>query len=96
MPDGAVVDSDDNIWTAQWAGSAVLKFDRAGQRLERVDVPSVHVTTLCFGGTDLRYPLVTTATDGATHDQLKAQPLSGSIFTFENRVEGVCEPLFSL
>jgi xylono-1,5-lactonase len=96
MPDGAVVDSADNIWTAQWAGSAVLKFDRAGHRLERIAVPSVHVTTLCFGGADLKYPLVTTATDGATPDQLKAQPLSGSIFTFENAVEGVRESLFRL
>jgi xylono-1,5-lactonase len=96
MPDGAMVDSADNIWTAQWAGSALLKFDREGQRLERIDVPSVHVTTLCFGGPDLRRPLVTTATDGATPDQLKALPLSGSVFTFENMVEGVREPLFRL
>jgi xylono-1,5-lactonase len=96
MPDGAVVDSADNIWSAQWAGSVVLKFDRAGQLLERIDVPSVHVTTLCFGGPNLRHPLITTATDGATPDQLKALPLSGSIFTFENMVEGVCEPLFRL
>lgn len=96
MPDGAVVDSADGIWIAQWAGSAVLKFDRTGRLLDRIDVPSVHVTTLCFGGADLRYPLITTATDGATPDQLKALPLSGSIFTFENTVEGVCEPLFRL
>jgi xylono-1,5-lactonase len=96
MPDGVVVDSADNIWTAQWAGSALLKFDREGQRLERIDVPSVHVTTLCFGGADLRQPLITTATDAATPDQLKALPLSGSVFTFANEVEGVCEPLFRL
>ncbi len=96
MPDGVVVDSADDIWTAQWAGSALLKFDRHGQCLERIEVPSVHVTTLCFGGAGLRQPLVTTATDGATRDQLQALPLSGSVFTFENLVEGVCEPLFRL
>jgi xylono-1,5-lactonase len=96
MPDGVVVDASDNIWTAQWAGSAVLKFDKTGQRLERIIVPSVHVTTLCFGGADLRHPLITTATDGATPDQLKALPFSGSIFTFESAVEGVCEPMFRL
>jgi xylono-1,5-lactonase len=96
MPDGVVVDASDNIWTAQWAGSALLKFDREGQRLECIDVPSVHVTTLCFGGADLRQPLITTATDAATPVQLNDLPLSGSLFTFENSLEGVCEPLFLL
>ncbi len=96
LPDGVVVDSVDDIWTAQWAGSALLKFNREGQLLERISVPSVHVTTLGFGGADLRRPMVTTATDGATPDQLKALPLSGSLFTFENIGEGVCEPLFRL
>ncbi len=96
LPDGVVVDSSDNIWTAQWAGGALLKFDRQGQRLERIDVPAVHITTLCFGGADLRQSLITTATDSATPDQLNDLPLSGSLFTFENSHEGVCEPLFLL
>jgi xylono-1,5-lactonase len=96
MPDGVVVDSADNIWTAQWAGSAVLKFDNAGQLLERINVPSVHVTTLCFGGANLCQVVMTTATDGANHDQLSALPLSGSLFTFESAVAGVSEPLFRL
>jgi xylono-1,5-lactonase len=96
LPDGIVVDSSDTIWTAQWAGGSVLRFDKLGQRLDRIDVPSVHVTTLCFGGADLRQPLVTTATDGASLEQLERLPLSGSIFTFDNQVEGVCEPLFQL
>jgi xylono-1,5-lactonase len=96
MPDGVVVDSADNIWTAQWAGRAVLKFDKAGQLLERIDVPSVHVTTLCFGGAKLCQVVTTTATDGATPDQRAALPLSGSLFTFEAAIAGILEPLFRL
>jgi xylono-1,5-lactonase len=96
LPDGIVVDAADDIWTAQWAGSAVLKFDRAGKCLERISVPSIHVTTLCIGGAGLRQARITTATDGAKPEQLEALPLSGSLFRFESTVEGVCEPLFQL
>jgi xylono-1,5-lactonase len=96
MPDGVVVDSADNIWTAQWAGSALLKFDREGQLLSRFSVPSVHVTTLCFGGAMLCQAVVTTATDGATPEQLAALPLSGSLFSFETFVAGIPEPLYRL
>ena len=28
LPDGVVVDANDDVWTAQWAGSAILKFNR--------------------------------------------------------------------
>lgn len=96
LPDGVVVDANDDVWTAQWAGSAILKFNREGRLLQRIAVPSVHVTTLCFGGESLRDIRITTATDGATPEQLQAMPLSGSLFAFDSTCSGLPEPLFRL
>lgn len=94
MPDGVVVDAAGDIWSAQWAGSVLLRFDREGKLKERIEVPSVHVTTLCFGGSKLKEVKITTATDGATPAQLAEMPLSGSLFAFAADVAGVEEPLF--
>ena len=96
LPDGCVVDAHGDLWTAQWAGSCVLRFGKDGALKQRVPVPSVHVTTLCFGGDDLRQVAVTTATDGATGPQLESYPLSGSLFQLHGPVQGVAEPLFAL
>lgn len=96
LPDGIVVDAEDCIWTAQWAGRAVQRFDRDGKIEERIPVPSVHVTTLCFGGPALRDIKITTATDGATPEQLRDQPQSGSLFEMPTDRAGAAEPLFPL
>lgn len=96
LPDGVVVDAAGNIWTAQWAGSAVLRFDREGKLKERIAVPSVHVTTLCFGGASLNTMKITTATDGASPEKLRDLPLSGSLFEMRGDHAGIEEPLFRL
>jgi xylono-1,5-lactonase len=94
LPDGVTVDANGDIWTAQWAGSAVLRFDSDGKLKDRISVPSVHVTTLCFGGHDLDQIRVTTATDGAMASSLRDLPLSGGLFKLEGAGVGVAEPLF--
>jgi xylono-1,5-lactonase len=94
LPDGIVVDATGDIWTAQWAGSALLRFDSTGKLKTRHPVHSVHVTTLCFGGNDLDQLKITTATDGAAADALQRFPLSGSLFHLDCQTVGVAEPLF--
>ena len=96
LPDGIVVDATDDIWTAQWAGSAVLQFDRTGRLKARHPVPAVHVTTLCFGGLNLDQVRITTATDGAATETLQQLPLSGSLFRLDCQAIGIEEPLLKL
>jgi xylono-1,5-lactonase len=96
LPDGCVVDASDHVWTAQWAGSALLRFDREGQLQHRIAVPSVHVTTLCFGGPNLQHMKITTATDGASYEDITALPQSGSLFACSGDWRGQPEPLFPL
>jgi len=96
LPDGVVVDAAGNVWMAQWAGSALLCFDDTGKLQQRIAVPSVHVTTLGFGGAGLDEVRITTATDGAAPEKLLALPLSGSVFSLDGAGVGVAEPLFRL
>jgi xylono-1,5-lactonase len=95
LPDGCVVDASDHVWTAQWAGRALLRFDQDGHMTDRIEVPSVHVTTLCFGGADLRQMKITTATDGASPEDLASLPHSGSLFACSGDWVGLSEPLFA-
>lgn len=101
LPDGIVVDAAGDLWTAQWAGRLVLRFGRDGALKDRIKVPAVNVTTLCFGGRALDQMRIITATDGVSAADLEALPLTGSLFTASPRntngvVTGRAEPLFSL
>jgi len=57
-PDGMEVDSDDNIWTACWGGSQIMKLSSSGKILERIPIPAKQPSSLAFGNDQI---LVTTA-----------------------------------
>ncbi|XP_003747943.1 regucalcin [Galendromus occidentalis] len=62
FPDGITIDVQDNIWLAVFGGSCILKIDsRTGKLLTKVNLPSMNVTSACFGGPDLSTLLVTSA-----------------------------------
>jgi len=67
VPDGLVVDSEGNIWSARWDGSAVYKFTPQGQPLDKIAFPVAKVSSVIFGGSNLDELYVTTAggSDGA-------------------------------
>ena len=75
-PDGMTLDADGNLWVAFWGGSAVRCFGQNGALLETVHLPVPQVTSVAFGGPDLRTLYVTTAAtgtdpaDGAPHGAL--------------------------
>lgn len=96
LPDGVTVDAEDCLWVAHWGGSRVTRISPKGERLLVVDVPAPHVTTVGFGGDDLRTLYITSARDGLSEEKLKAFPQSGDLFHFKPNVAGVPEPLFKL
>ncbi|MEL7126144.1 MAG: SMP-30/gluconolactonase/LRE family protein [Pseudomonadota bacterium] len=65
-PDGAVVDSQGNLWNAQWGAGRVACYDPGGRFLRAVSVPTSQTTCPAFGGTTL---YVTTAADGLSDPQ---------------------------
>ena len=61
--DGATVDEDGCLWSAQWDQGCVLRITPDGGRDARVEVPGQCVSSVMFGGPDLDIMFVTTVSD---------------------------------
>jgi D-xylonolactonase len=61
IPDGLTVDAQGFVWSAQWYGGQVVRYDPTGQVERRVAIPSMQVSSCIFGGPDLSDLYVTTA-----------------------------------
>ena len=84
-PDGMTIDSNDNLWVAQWGGFGVYCYNPyTGELLGKVEVPAPNVASCAFGGKDMDTLYITTARAGLSKEQLEEYPLSGSLF--------VCKP----
>lgn len=79
-PDGAVVDADGNLFSAQWAAGRVAAYDPEGQFISAWELPAKHTSCPAFGGTDLSTLYVTSARQGIT-DPDKAQGCTYAIKT---------------
>jgi D-xylonolactonase len=95
-PDGIVTDSEDCLWVALWDGWGVRRYAPDGELMLHVPLPCARVTKIAFGGPDLRTAYVTTARVGLDEAALAAQPLAGSLFTFEAPVAGRILPAVRL
>lgn len=63
-PDGAVIDSEGGLWSAQWGAGRVARYDRQGRFDRAIELPAPQTTCPGFGGADLTTLFVTTARDG--------------------------------
>ena len=59
-PDGACIDANGNLWSAQFGNGVVACFDTNGDIIMVVDVPEKNPTCCCFGGEKLDTLFVTT------------------------------------
>jgi sugar lactone lactonase YvrE len=88
-PDGMCVDKEGMLWIGFWGGGRVGRYNpETGEHLQDIAVPAPHVTSCCFGGTDLKTLYITTAREGLSAEQLKEFPLSGSLFSSGQDVPG--------
>ena len=55
--DGMTIDDEGNVYLTD--GARVSVFDKAGQRIERINVPGPMTTNVCFGGNDLQTLFIT-------------------------------------
>jgi sugar lactone lactonase YvrE len=60
-PDGATVDAEGYIWSAQWDDACLLRISPSGEVSTRLAVPGQVVTSVMFGGPELDVIYVTTA-----------------------------------
>jgi sugar lactone lactonase YvrE len=94
-PDGGVVDSDGNYWTAFYRGGKVLQISPHGDTLAEYAVPAMCPTMCAFGGPDLRTLYVTSARQFRAAAELARLPHSGGIFAMRVAVPGLPEPAFA-
>jgi len=87
LPDGATVDADDRLWSAQWDGGCLIRYQPDGKEECRVPFPVRKVSSLTFGGVDYRDLYATTAGGGKEEEGLYA----GSLFRVDVGKRGVPE-----
>ncbi len=86
VPDGLKVASDGSVWVADAHGGRVAVFNPDGTHRKDVAVPLPMVTSLCFGGDDLRDLYIVTGSRGGPHENC------GSIFLMKADVAGLSLP----
>ena len=94
-PDGLTVDAEGFLWNAHYDGWRITRYAPDGRIDRVVRMPVQQVTSVTFGGTDLRTLFVTSAKLRLAPEARASQPLAGHVFAFEPGVTGLPEPLFA-
>jgi sugar lactone lactonase YvrE len=81
--DGLAVDCEGCVWVALGEGAGVARFHPDGELDEVTTLPASFVSSLSFGGADMRDVLVTTA------DNLVQPELGGTLFRARSEVAGM-------
>jgi L-arabinonolactonase len=95
FPDGAIVDSHDQLWSAHWGGSCLVRYGNDSAQ-DTIPMPVSQPTCVTFGGENNHLLFVTTATYGLTEQQQKAQPLAGSLLIYESDIHGIDSSSFEI
>jgi sugar lactone lactonase YvrE len=61
IPDGLTVDAEGFVWSAQWYGGCIVRYDPDGKQERRIQIPAKQVSSLTFGGESLTDLFVTSA-----------------------------------
>jgi D-xylonolactonase len=61
LPDGLTVDAEGFLWSAQWYGSCVVRYDPDGKEERRIKTPAKQTSSVMFGGADLTDLFITSA-----------------------------------
>jgi sugar lactone lactonase YvrE len=61
LPDGLAVDEEGFVWSAQWYGSCLVRYDPDGKLERRIETPAKQTSSLAFGGEALNTLFITSA-----------------------------------
>lgn len=99
LPDGLCVDSAGYVWSAQWYGSCIVRYDPDGTVERRIATPAKQTSSLCFGGPDLSDIYITSA--GVLESSPLMPPgfdpdsgcIGGALYGVHTGIRGKREPL---
>ncbi len=83
-PDGAVCDSQGNLWNAQYGAGRVACYSPEGRFMTALGLAAAQTTCPAFGGEDLMTLFVTSAAHGAAEND----PLAGLTFSVPTGFKG--------
>jgi gluconolactonase len=86
VPDGLKVASDGSVWVADARGGRVAVYNSDGGHRVDIRAPLPMVTSLCFGGADLKDLYIVTGSDGGPRENC------GTIFHLRTDVAGLPLP----
>lgn len=95
FPDGSAIDAEGGLWSAQWQGGCVVRYDVQGAQTHRFEIPASQVTCPAFGGAMLDRLFVTTARTGLGAAALQSEPAAGGVFALESGFCGLPESRFA-
>jgi len=79
-PDGAVIDSEDRLWIAQWGAARVAVYDRDAAFAGAISIDAPHASCPAFGGAELSTLFITSAREGMDDAALESAPKAGMTF----------------
>ncbi|MDE2251170.1 MAG: SMP-30/gluconolactonase/LRE family protein, partial [Gammaproteobacteria bacterium] len=91
VPDGAAIDADGCLWSAQWGSACVARYTPDGRVDLKVSVPASQLTCVCFGGPALDLMFVTSAREHLDEGALREQPHAGDVFVYQTPYRGLPE-----
>ncbi len=94
-PDGMTVDSSGVLHVGHWDGARISRWSPEGQSLGDLAIPARNVTSLSFGGPQLRNVAVTTAMLFPNQPDDSALPWNGDLVGFDAEIPGLIEPALS-
>lgn len=94
-PDGSTVDSEGCLWNAEVVTGRIVRYAPDGRVLLQVPLPVTRVTSLTFGGADLRTLFITTSSFKLTAEELAQQPHAGALFAAQAPVPGLPAALYA-
>jgi gluconolactonase len=86
VPDGLKVAADGSVWVADAHGGRVAVFGADGRHRQDIKVPLPMVTSLCFGGDDLRDLYIVTGSRGGPRESC------GTVYRVRSDVPGLALP----
>lgn len=99
LPDGLTVDAEGFVWSAQWFGGCVVRYDPDGAVERKVALPARQITSLAFAGPGLTDMYVTSAELPDCLDfappgyDASAGANGGALFLGNEEIAGKLEPL---
>lgn len=98
IPDGLTVDIEGFVWSAQWYGGQVTRYDPDGNVERRILMPVMQVSSVMFGGKDLADLYVTSAGKYWPSNLIPSgfdtkAPMGGSLYRIRVEIPGKREYL---